>query len=119
MEFRSVLFRSRLGYGGDKITVFKGIITANGHQIQDSQSLFVVTCKHETVRMTVARNSRYYAELKDSDVAEQLLSENGISDYDVATTDVIHEQLLQSQVSDWDFMMTRLDRKSTRLNSSH
>src|SRR3546814_11264882 len=59
--------------------------------------------------MTVARNSRYYAELKDSDVAEQLHSENGISDYDVATTDVIHEQLLQSQVSDWDFMMTRLD----------
>src|SRR3546814_5970886 len=42
----------RLGYGGDNITVFKGIITANGHQIQDSQSLFVVTCKHETVRMT-------------------------------------------------------------------
>src|SRR3546814_4116529 len=28
----------RLGYGGDNITVFKGIITANGHQIQDSQS---------------------------------------------------------------------------------
>ncbi|MEC3881890.1 type VI secretion system tip protein VgrG [Parapedobacter sp. 10938] len=99
----------RLGYDGDNITVFKGIITANGHQIQDLQSLFVVTCKHETVRMTVTRNSRYYAEMKDSDVAEQLFSENGISDYDVATTDVIHEQLLQSQVSDWDFMMTRLD----------
>src|SRR3546814_1370991 len=59
--------------------------------------------------MNVARNIRYDSELKDSDVAEQLLSENGISDYDVATTDVIHEQLLQSQVSDLDFMMTRLD----------
>ncbi len=99
----------RLGYNGDNTTVFKGIITANSHQIQDSQSLFIVTCKHETVRMTVARNSRHYADVKDADVAEQLLSENGISDYDVATTNVVHEQLLQSQVSDWDFMMTRLD----------
>lgn len=99
----------RLGYDGENAPVFKGIITANNHRIHDSQSLFVVTCKHETVRMTIARNSRHYTEMKDSDIAEQLLSENGISDYDVAATDLVHEQLLQSQISDWDFMMTRLD----------
>ncbi|GGG77907.1 hypothetical protein GCM10007415_07360 [Parapedobacter pyrenivorans] len=99
----------KLGYNGNNATVFKGLVTANGHQIQDAQSLLVVTCKHETVRMTIAKNSRHYAEMKDSDIAEQLLTESGINDYDVMATDVTHEQLLQYQVSDWDFMMTRLD----------
>lgn len=99
----------KLGYNGDNTTVFKGLVTANSHQIQDTQSLLLVTCKHETVRMTIARNSRNYTEVKDSDVAEQLLADNGLSDYEVASTDVVHEQLLQNQISDWDFMMTRLD----------
>jgi len=99
----------KLGYNGDNATVFKGVVTANSHQIQDARSLLAVTCKHETVRMTIAKKSRHYAEMKDSDVAEQLLSENGISDFDVVSTDVVHEQLLQNQISDWDFMMTRLD----------
>lgn len=99
----------KAGYDGDNATVFKGIVVANSHQIQESGSLLVVTCKHETVRMTAGKKSRYYTEMKDRDVAEQLLAESGISDYEMATTDVVHEQLLQNQVSDWDFMMTRLD----------
>jgi Rhs element Vgr protein len=99
----------KAGYDGDNTTVFKGIVVANSHQIQDSGSLLVVTCKHETVRMTLGKKSRYYTEVMDSDVAEQLLAESGISDYKIITTDVVHEQLLQNQVSDWDFMMTRLD----------
>src|SRR5690606_4116642 len=99
----------KAGYDGDNATVFKGMVVANSHQIQESGSLLVVTCKHETVRMTVGKKSRYYADVTDRDVAEQLLAESGIRDYEVAMTDVVHEQLLQNQVSDWDFMMTRLD----------
>ncbi|WP_262248797.1 type VI secretion system tip protein VgrG [Parapedobacter soli] len=99
----------KLGYDGENATVFKGIVTSNSHQIRDTHSSLVVTCKHETIRMTIARNSRHYAEVKDSDIAEQLLTANGITDYRVAPTDVVHEQLLQNQVSDWDFMITRLD----------
>src|SRR5690606_27490603 len=55
----------KLGYNGNNTTVFKGLITANSHQIQDTQSLLVVTCKHETVRMTIAKKSRHYTEMKD------------------------------------------------------
>jgi len=99
----------KLGYNGHETTVFKGLITAISHQIQESRSLLVATCKHETVKMTVARHSRHYAEVKDSEIAEQLLSENGLTDFEVESTPVVHEQLLQHQITDWDFMMTRLD----------
>lgn len=99
----------KMGYNGDDNTVFKGLVIANSHQIAESQSTLIITCKHETVRMTSAKKSRHYAAVKDSDVAEQLLAENNINDFDIAPTEVLHEQLLQNQVSDWDFMMTRLD----------
>ncbi len=99
----------QLGYDGDNTTVFKGIIVANSHRIEGAHASLLVTCKHEAVRMTVGKKSRHYAEVKDSDVAEQLLADNGIDNVSVEPTGIVHEQLLQSQVSDWDFMMARLD----------
>lgn len=99
----------QLGYDGNNATVFKGIIVANSHQIAGSHASLQITCKHETVRMTVGKKSRHYADARDSDIAEQLLAENGINDVSVTPTGIVHEQLLQNQVSDWDFMMARLD----------
>ncbi|WP_257670737.1 type VI secretion system tip protein VgrG [Parapedobacter tibetensis] len=99
----------KLGYNNTNTTVFKGIVVANNHQVNGSSSFLQVTCKHEAVKMTIGKKSRHYNEIKDSDVAEFLLAENNISDLDIQPSDVVHEQLLQTQVSDWDFMVSRLD----------
>jgi len=99
----------KVGYNGNHDTLFKGIVIANSHQIHESNSMLIVICKHETVRMTLGKKSRYYENVNDADVAEQLFSENEIGDYDIAGTGLVHEQLFQNQVSDWDFLISRLD----------
>lgn len=45
----------------------------------------------------------------DSEVAEQLLHKNNIINFKVDASKVKHEQLVQSGVTDWDFMISRLD----------
>ena len=58
--------------------------------------------------MTLTRNNRYFEEMTDSEVAETLLSEYGLS-AEITATDITHPQLLQYQASDWDFMVSRLE----------
>ncbi|MCH6236255.1 type VI secretion system tip protein VgrG [Cognataquiflexum rubidum] len=99
----------QLGYSTDDQSVFKGIIIGNSHIISGSQTTFNLTCKHETVKMTVAKKNRHFNELKDNEIVENLLQENGLTDFDIPSFGSSHEQLLQANVSDWDFILSRID----------
>ncbi|MGK6352101.1 type VI secretion system tip protein VgrG [Parapedobacter sp. DT-150] len=99
----------KLGYRSQNQPVFKGIIIHVAHHIDANGSHLSVVCKHEVVKMTMGKKSRHYNEVTDSDVASLLLQENNIAQVSVATTTTTHEQLIQAQVSDWDFMISRMD----------
>lgn len=99
----------QLGYNGEDQSVFKGIIIANSHVVNSSQSTLNLTCKHEIVKMTVSKKSRHFNDLRDNEIVENILQENGLTDFDVPSFGSIHEQLLQANVSDWDFVLGRID----------
>lgn len=99
----------QLGYSANDETVFRGIIIGNSHVIQSCQSNLVLTCKYEAVKMTVTPKSRHFNDVSDSDVVEQILQENEFSDLDIQQFGSHHEQLLQANVSDWDYIMSRID----------
>ncbi len=99
----------KLGYGGDEETVFKGIITAHGIRTRDSeQSLLEVVIKHPVIKMTINRANRYFAEMSDSDIIEEICDLNGI-EKDVEATDDIHHEMVQYYVTDWDFLVARAE----------
>jgi Rhs element Vgr protein len=102
----------QLGYHGDATTVFKGIVITNTQRITSSYSELVIECKDETVKMTVNKSNRHFNDILDSDIVTQLLSDNNITDTDVDDSQTQHEQLVQSNVTDWDFMISRLDINS-------
>src|SRR6185312_15669231 len=99
----------QLGYHEKTTTVFKGIIITNTQKVNNNCSELTIECKDETVKMTVNKGNRHFNEVVDSNVVSQLLSDNGISNIDIDDSETQHEQLLQSNVSDWDFMISRLD----------
>lgn len=99
----------QFGYHNDVTTVFKGIIMTNTQKVNNDCSELIVECKDETVKMTLNKSNRHYNDILDSDVVGQLLDENQISDTDIDDTQTQHEQLVQSNISDWDFMIGRLD----------
>lgn len=99
----------KMGYHGENQTVFKGIIINIKHTIRSGRSRLAVTCRHEAVKMTFAQRSRHYTDIGDGELINQLLTEHGISNVTVEGTVTTHEQLLQSQLTDWDFMVSRSD----------
>lgn len=99
----------RLGYHNEKNTVFKGIIITNTHKIDNNCSELNIECKDETVKMTVNKGNRHYNDVSDSDVASKLLDDNKIKNSKVENIKTKHEQLLQSNITDWDYMISRID----------
>jgi len=97
------------GYHNETTTIFKGIIITNTHKINNDCSELNIECKDETVRMTMNKGNRHYNDVLDSDVVTKLLDDNNITDVKVDDSKPKHEQLLQSNITDWDFMISRLD----------
>src|ERR1700744_3413351 len=73
----------KLGYHNNNTTIFKGIIISNTHKINDNCAELNVECKDETVKMTLNKGNHHFNDKVDSDVVEQLLSDNKITGYDV------------------------------------
>lgn len=99
-----------LGYEGNNEVVFSGIVITNSHKINEDCAELNIDCKNETEKMTVNKSNRHFKRnILDSDVIQQLLDENDIQVNKIDTSTVKHEQLMQSNVSDWDFMISRVD----------
>ncbi|HEY8968001.1 MAG TPA: type VI secretion system tip protein VgrG, partial [Puia sp.] len=85
------------------------IVITNTHRVNNNCAEFNIECKDETIKMTVNRSNRHFNDILDSEVAEKLLDDNKISDGSVSRSSVKHEQLVQSNITDWDFMISRID----------
>ncbi len=98
----------KAGYKGTEETIFKGIVIKHGIKIRQSSSVLIVDCKDKAVKMTTICKNKYFKDVKDSDVIEQLIGTYGL-DKDIAATDLQHKELVQYNTTDWDFLMCRVD----------
>lgn len=99
-----------LGQGTNTDPVFTGIIVRQ--QIKAGRSGKTRLClelKHAAVKMTHFRKTRYFPDQNDSEIIEVLLGDHGV-DFEVdAGMDLAHEYMVQYNVCDWDFMVTRAE----------
>lgn len=100
-----------LGYHGNNTMVFKGIIITNSHSVNNHCCEMTVDCKDERVKMSTTLSGNNYSDKTDIDVVNDLLRLNNMPEADKPEDGplVKHEQLVQSNTSDWDFMISRLD----------
>ena len=94
------------GYHSKEETIFKGIVVKHNIKVRNGASYLIIECRDKAVKMTLGRKSKYFYESKDSDIIEELISNNGLS-ANVEATNNTHQELVQYQASDWDFMVTR------------
>ncbi len=99
------------GYGTEDETIFEGVVTNHAIRIsENNQTTLNVTCKDQAVAMTIARKSQCYLKQKDSDIINSLISNySSITAESVDSTSVEHDELVQFNCSDWDFMLTRAE----------
>ncbi|NLE61585.1 MAG: type VI secretion system tip protein VgrG, partial [Planctomycetes bacterium] len=98
------------GYASDEKMLFKGIITGQRIQMRGrGDSLLHVAARDAAFRMTLNRRSRYFTELTDADLFEQIIGDYAGVQAEVAPTSTTYPEIVQYQVSDWDFIVTRAE----------
>lgn len=95
----------------DDRLLFEGIIISNSQRVNANCAELTVVCKDETEKMTVTKsNAHFKKEITAKEIAEELLeNKNNLTNSDIEDAEIKHEQVLQSNVSDWDFMISRID----------
>jgi len=98
-----------VGHQSKEDLIFKGIIVKHAIAVRRSGgSQLKLECKDIAFKMTQGRNSAYFKDVKDSDIASNLFSKYKIS-ASVDKTDAKHPEMLQYDCSDWDFLLSRMD----------
>jgi Rhs element Vgr protein len=97
----------QLGYHGEVETVFEGIIVKHAIKArQNGSSVLVIDAKDKAIKLTAQRRSAYHVGKTDKQVIEALASD---LDPDVDNIEFKHEQLIQFDSTDWDFICTRAE----------
>jgi Rhs element Vgr protein len=97
------------GAGEDDVPLFTGVVVRHALKVrEDVAPQLVVECRHAAVALTLARRSAYWLDATDADAIGAILAAAGLA-HDVAPTRVTHEQLVQLQATDWDFLLARAD----------
>jgi Rhs element Vgr protein len=96
------------GYESGSNLLFKGIITKHELQLRSGKSFLVIECRDKAAKMTTSRKNAFYSDKKDSDVFETLIGNSNL-EKDVDATSETLAELVQYDVSDWDFMLIRAE----------
>ncbi len=96
----------KAGYHSEDETIFKGIVIKHNLKIRSGNSLLLVECKDLAVKLTIGRKSKFFYESKDSDILEEIIGKYSLES-DVESTNIQQKEMVQYNVSDWDFCVTR------------
>ena len=106
----------KIGLDGDNTQVFEGIIIKNTIKIQENGNTALhVECRDEAVKMTIGRHNQYFQNVKDSQLFDDLIGKYGLQS-DPETTSLTHKELVQHDVTDWDFMLLRAEANGMLVN---
>jgi Rhs element Vgr protein len=97
------------GYNAKNETIFSGLIVKHSLKIRGDRSpVLTIECMDKAAKLTLSRKNKYYAEVKDSEVIEELASAASL-DPTIEATTVKHKELVQYYCTDWDFIVTRAE----------
>mgnify|MGYP003423008342 FL=1 len=107
----------KIGLDSDNKLVFKGIITKHSIKVKENgEGELRIECRHEAVKMTVGRKSRYFENIKDNRLFDELIGKYGGLQSDTEETKLEHKELVQHNISDWDFMLLRAEANAMLVN---
>ncbi|MDB4582346.1 type VI secretion system tip protein VgrG [Draconibacterium sp.] len=99
----------KAGYDQGTETIFKGIIVTHKIKIRAyADPWLTIECRDKAYKMSLGRKNRYYFDMPDSDIIDQILQEYSITG-EITDTAFTHKQMVQYQSTDWDFMVMRAE----------
>ncbi|MDB6137962.1 MAG: type secretion protein Rhs [Verrucomicrobiaceae bacterium] len=96
------------GYDSKDSTLFKGIVTRLRIRAGRQGSELIIECRDKCIALTTGRRCASYAGKTDSDNLKSLIQDAGLT-AKVTATSVTHEDFVQFNATDWDFIVTRAE----------
>ncbi len=100
-----------MGYHTQTKTVFKGIITK--HAIKSSKnkhSFLTIEAKDKAIKLTLARRNHCFIDKTDKDIIDAVIKQSNYGgNVDMDTTANKYEGMVQYNVVDWDFIVSRAE----------
>ncbi len=97
------------GYHRQEASLFKGLITRHGIKSAPGRpSMLIVECRHAALKMSLHSKSKYFYDLKDSDLFARIIDGHAIA-HRIEATQPQHRVLVQYASSDWDFVVGRAE----------
>ena len=97
------------GYDENQTLIFTGVVVSQGIEINQSKSSkLIVDLTDKAMVMTLDRKNAVFANTKDSDLIQTLISTNGLSGT-VSSTTTVYEDIVQYYSTDWDLMVMRAE----------
>jgi len=110
-----------LGYVSDgplAKQVFEGIVTRHAVNATSEGCRLRVQLSDRAIQLTRARRSAIYSQASDAEVMRKLIQGAGLRVGRIASTPITHPELVQFNVSDWDFLVSRADALGLALRVS-
>ncbi|WP_196893051.1 type VI secretion system tip protein VgrG [Aureivirga marina] len=99
----------KVGYREQNNLLFSGVIVKHGMSFNDEDfPTLEIFLQDKSVNLSIGRVNKYYAEKKDSEIIEEIISSASLT-ADVEATDTQYQMLVQHYCSNWDFMLLRAD----------
>lgn len=96
---------------------FKGIIVKHAVKVKaNGHTQLHIECQDECVKMTIGRNNHYFENVKDNQVFDELIEKYGLQS-EPETTSLLHKELVQHHISDWDFLILRAEANGMLVNA--
>lgn len=100
----------QMGYHNENTSVFQGVITKHAIKARLNQpSVMFIEMRDAAVKTTVGKKSKYYFDVADSDILDEIIGEYDGLTADIETTDVTHARMVKYYSTDWDFINYRAD----------
>lgn len=100
----------KAGYGGSQVIIFEGVVIRHGVRVGAlGGGKLVVECRDKAIAMTVGRRCANFVDLADHEIITKLIRSYAGLGADVDATAVTHNELVQYDVSDWDFLLARAE----------
>lgn len=107
----------RAGYHSKNETIFKGIIIRHGIKARKKQGSFLqIEARDKAVLLTGDKKSSYYFQVSDTDILEEKASKAGLQ-ADIEKMPTKHQQMVQFDCSDWDFIISRASANACLVNT--
>lgn len=101
--------RIAAGYGSREATIFEGVVVSLGMRSSAGAPRLVIECRDKALAMTLGRRSANHVDASDGEILPKLIAAYAGLRASVEATEVTHKELVQYEVSDWDFMLARAE----------